>query len=280
MAKKGAILLTALLTVTACSGRPAAAPQATPGAKLTGSAAVVAAQRSTLRAPSERRTTTIRTSQSLARSESKSRPATMLLAEGYSPPTSGAYVYRLEGTQPDQYNPAGTPHRYSDATLTRTVSRRGSVVTIEQTTSTQATKQVKRIRWQRDGVFLLFVSAETFDGTYSCRFAPPIRILAFPMRAQALPTQKFHGEGELCVGKLDTLVEGRETITDATGKSWTAWRIKTRNQTYGKYPQTTHTTAWLAPSTWMDVRSDATSDVAFGTQHYKSTSRASLRSHP
>jgi hypothetical protein len=208
-----------------------------------------------------------------------------VVAGGYAPPKDGDYVYRYDGEATNPFNPAAPPQKFSNETLTKSVSHKGNVITTVQTSSTQAGRQTQRLQWETNRVLLLYFSAETPQGDFSCTFSPPLVVQHFPLHSETIPTQNFKGQGNACSGKIDITVERQEAAKDATGRSWPAWRERLRLQTNpGQFSQSSDTTMWLATALAMDVRSQGTSQYSIkgagGTQGGHGSSQTALKSHP
>jgi hypothetical protein len=210
---------------------------------------------------------------------------TKVVSGGYSPPKDGKYEYRLDGEATNPFNPAAPPQKFSNETLTKTVTHSGSVITTEQTTSTNAGKTTQRVRWESSRVLLLYVNAETPQGNYSCTFNPPLLITKFPVRAGTIPTQAFKGSGNACSGKLDIAIERRESAKDANGKSWDAWRVRVKTQSNaGQFTQNSDDTRWVSPTLAEEIRSQGTFSLkingAGGSQTSHGSQTTVLKSYP
>lgn len=221
--------------------------------------------------------------------EATSAPATTAPAEtagpqtpsdGISQPAAGTYVYEVSGKSTDPFNPAAGPQSF-EGERTVVIRNNGNVTTSEQTSSEEAGRFTLRTRHEESQVLLLSFKAETPGGDFSCELDPPLVIARFPLKAEKYPTQEFKGRGNACDGKIDIEVIGREDAKDATGRSWSAWRIKNRLEfSSGQLTLVSDGTSWIPPELGIDVRSEEKSSGRFGAQRFEAESTSSLKSRP
>jgi hypothetical protein len=197
-------------------------------------------------------------------------------------PKSGRYVYDLSGEATNPLNPSAPPEKFAGgAQTTSNISHQGNVTTDESTTSEQAGRTVSKTRWESTKVSLLSISIDTQAGTFSCTFNPPLVILHIPIKAEKFPTQTLKGDGNACSGKVDITVEGKEDVKDATGRSWSTWRVKVRQEVNSDQLTTkTDETRWFSPDLGAQVRSQATQNGTYSGLNFSSKSNTVLRSRP
>jgi hypothetical protein len=207
-------------------------------------------------------------------------------AGGISPPKDGKYVYRLDGEATNPFTPASPPQKFSNETLTKTVSHSGNVITTEQSSSVSAGRSTQKVRWESNRILLLYIKAETPQGEYTCTFDPPLLITKFPLRAETIPTQNFKGQGNACSGKLDITVERQESAKDATGRSWSAWKVHVQTEgNSAQFTQKSDDTRWVVPVLGLvEVHTQGTTDLSIkgagGTQNSHGSQQTALKSYP
>lgn len=204
-----------------------------------------------------------------------------------NPPQTGDYVYDLDGTSTDPFNPAGREYP-DDATATVELSKDGDVYTSKATNSEDPGANTTRIRRGPDRALLLFTKQERPGVSFSCTFQPPVEILHIPIRAETFPTQEWSSDG--CEGTTDITVVGKEDVTDANGETWSTWKIEqetdyTFRSEQGTATGTIRTTNWLSPDLGTSVKSHDRNDGRFenetGTsQSFSSDTTVTLKSHP
>jgi hypothetical protein len=141
------------------------------------------------------------------------------------------------------------------------------------------------MRWESNRILLTYIKAETPQGDYTCTFNPPLVIAHFPLHAETIPTQNFKGQGNACNGTLDISIVKQEQAKDATGRSWSAWRVRVRTQSNaGQFTQKSDDTRWVAPAIAMEVRTQGTTDLSIkgagGTQSSHGSEQTALKSYP
>lgn len=202
-------------------------------------------------------------------------------------PATGDYVYDLDGTTTDPFNPAGREYP-DDATQTVEVSRDGDVYSSKTTNSEESGASTTRVRWEADRALLLMTKQEQPGVTFSCTFEPPVEILHIPIRAETFPTQQWSSDN--CEGTTDITVVGEEDVQDANGNTWSTWRIEqetdyTFRSGQGTATGTLQTTTWFSPDLGNGVKSHNQNDGEFknqtGTgQEFHSDTTTTLISHP
>lgn len=207
-------------------------------------------------------------------------PAPKAPEGGSNRPKDGAYVYAVDGTATDPFNPAAPPQKYKGE-QTNTVSHSGDVYTTETTTSEQPGRTTIRTKWASDKVTMLSLKSETSGGDFSCTFNPPLTITKFPVKPETFPTQQLKGQGNACNGTLDITIVKKETTKDANGRSWSAWQVKVKLTIKSdQFTLTTNETRWVSPELGAEIRSNGAADGQFGPTKFKSTSVSALKKHP
>lgn len=206
---------------------------------------------------------------------------------GVNPPKTGDYVYDLDGTTSDPFNPAGRDYP-DDTTATVEVSKDGDVYSSKTTNSEDPGASTSRVRWEADRALLLFTKQERPGVSFSCTFEPPVEILRVPMKAETFPTQEWSSDS--CEGTTDITVVGQEDVQDANGETWSTWKIEqetdyTFRGEQGTATGTLRTTTWFSPDLGNEVRSHDRNDGEFknqtGTgQEFHSDTTITLKSHP
>ncbi|HYZ93025.1 MAG TPA: hypothetical protein VFA34_11655 [Actinomycetota bacterium] len=203
---------------------------------------------------------------------------------GINTPKDGKYVYTYKGEASDPFNPAAPPERF-DGELTIESSHEGNVYTSEQTNTESPGRVTTRSRWEATRITLLSFKTETAGGDFSCTFDPPLLIAKIPIKVEKFPTQQLKGSGNACNGKLDIEVQAKETVQDATGKSWSTWRIHVVLQVGNEqFTNTTDQTQWLSPDLGFEIKTDERSNgevkTPGGSQKFSGKSGSVLKSHP
>jgi hypothetical protein len=197
-------------------------------------------------------------------------------------PKAGRYVYDLTGEQTNPLNPSAPPEKFAPgAQTTLQTSHQGNVTTDESTSSEQAGRAVYKSRWESTKVSLLSINLESQAGSLNCTFDPPLVIVHIPIKPEKFPTQSLKGSGNACNGKVDITVEGRENVKDATGRSWSTWRVKVRQEV--KTDQLTTVgdeIRWFSPDLGTQVRTQVTQNGTYSGLNFASKSNTVLRSRP
>jgi hypothetical protein len=203
---------------------------------------------------------------------------------GVNTPKDGKYVYTYKGEATDPFNPAAPPQKF-DGELTIESSHQGNVYTSEQTNTESPGRVTTRSRWEATRITLLSFKTETAGGDFSCTFDPPLLIAKIPIKPETFPTQQLKGTGNACDGKLDISVQAKETVQDATGKSWSTWRVRVKLQVGNEqFTNTTDQTQWFSPELGIEIKTDEVSNGEVrspgGAQKFSGKSGSVLKSHP
>lgn len=214
----------------------------------------------------------------------QAQPAQPVEEGGIRPPKDGRYVYNYEGRSSDPFNPAAPPQEF-EGELVSEISHDGNVYTERQTNDQNPGVFTTRTRWEESRILLLSFRTQTAGGDFGCVFDPPLVLANLPIRPGAIPTQEFRGEGNACDGSLDINVMRREEVQDATGRTWSTWRVAVRIEAGNEqFTTVTDETQWLAPELGVEVRSDGTTHgeirTPTGSQTFDGEATAALRSHP
>ncbi len=214
----------------------------------------------------------------------QSQPTKPVAQGGVNTPKDGSYVYTYAGESDDPFNPTAPPERF-DGEQTVDISHQGNVYTSEHTNTEEPGRTTTRSRWEPDRILLLSFKAETAGGDFNCTFDPPLLIAKIPVRPETFPTQTLKGTGNFCEGKLDITVEGQETVKDATGRSWSTWRVHVRLQAGNEqFTLTTDDKQWLSPELGVEIRTNGTSHgeirTAGGSQTFDGKATSALKRHP
>lgn len=219
--------------------------------------------------------------------ESTQAPAEPQGSSGVNPPSDGTYVYDLEGSSTDPFNPAGPPREFADdAEATVDVTHSGDVYTSETTNSESPGVSTTKTKWESSRVLLLSLKTETGGGDFGCVFDPPIVATKLPPAPEAYATQEWQCKDSEGSGSTDITIVGQEDVTDANGKTWSTWKVETHTVfDFGQASGVQDDTRWVAPELGMDVRSEGSSEGEFElgagqTQPFTSESRTVLKRHP
>ena len=282
MRKRPLIAVAALLLLVAACGREGpltselAAGTATPAATSTPAATATATG-----APQATSTAAASAAPGGAGAAATAKPASQ---GGVNTPKDGRYVYRYKGEQTDPFNPTAGPQQF-DGELTVESSHSGNVYTAEQTNTESPGRVTTRTRWEPTRILLLSFKTETAGGDFNCTYDPPILIAKVPFHPEKFPTQNTKGSGNACDGKFDINVERMETVKDATGRSWSTWRVHVVF-TVGneQFTNTTDQIQWFSPDLGLEIRTQETSKgevrTPGGSQKFGGTSNSVLKSHP
>ena len=198
----------------------------------------------------------------------------------YNDPKVGAYTYDVKGEGTDQMNPAAPPQKY-EGEITVEISRSGDITTREQTSSEETGRLTIRTKRETSRVLLVSFKSETAIGDFGCELDPPLVITKFPVKPEKFPTQTFKGRGNSCDGKLDIEILRQETAKDASGKSWSTWVARTRQEV--KTNQGTlvsDQTRWVSPDLGVEIKGDQVSSGQFGAQKFKNEGTSVLTDYP
>jgi hypothetical protein len=199
---------------------------------------------------------------------------------GANRPKDGTYVYNVNGSASDPFNPAAPPQKYSGE-QTKVLSHQGDVYTEETTSSEQAGRTTIRTRWATDRVTMLSFKSETQGGEFSCTFNPPLLITKFPTKPETYPKQQLKGQGNACNGSLEITIVKREMVKDASGRAWSTWQAKVRLMFKTEQVTVTNNeTRWVSPDLGETIKSVATADGKFGPTTFKGTANTLLKTHP
>ena len=195
-------------------------------------------------------------------------------------PKAGRYVYDLSGEGKGPFDPSPRPIPSGAQTTTR-ISRNGDINTDETTSSQEAGRIVAKTRWEPSKVSLISYTLESSGRTFACTFNPPVVILNIPIKAETFPTQNLNGEGNACGGTLDITVEGKENVKDATGRTWSTWRVKVRQQVKNTQLETMmDDTRWVSPDLGTTIRTQSNQNGSSQGVTFSSKTTSVLRSHP
>jgi hypothetical protein len=195
-------------------------------------------------------------------------------------PKVGRYIYDVSGEGKGPFDPSPRPIPSGAQTTTR-ITRSGNTNTDETTSSAQAGRIVAKTRWEPTKVLLLSYTVEQSGQTLSCTFNPPIEIIHIPIKAEKFPTQNLSGQGNACGGTVDITVEGKENVKDATGKTWSTWRVKVHQEVRNNQLNTTaDETRWFSPDLGVQVRAQSNQSGSFSGASFSSKTTSVLRSHP
>jgi hypothetical protein len=195
-------------------------------------------------------------------------------------PKAGRYVYDISGESTSPFAPG--PQKFpSGSQLTTRITHSGNTNTDETTSSAQAGRVVAKTRWESARVLLLSYTVEQSGQTLSCTFNPPLEIIHIPIKAETFPSQNLSGQGNACGGTLRITVEGQENVKDATGKTWSTWRVKVRQEVKNNQLNTTaDETRWFSPDLGVQVRSQSNQSGSFSGANFSSKTTSVLRSYP
>lgn len=201
---------------------------------------------------------------------------------GVNTPKDGTYVYRLDGTS----DSAQTGHQtFSNKTATGKISHSRNLYSTQSSSSEQSGSSTTKVEWDPTQLLLVSIHIEQGSLQFDCTYNPKPVIAHIPTKAEKFPQQKLAGSGNACDGTLDIQVFDKENAKDATGKSWSTWRIevKTTNKiSYNGAPitVTSDQMRWFAPDLGVEVKevTDQQNKSAFGTGSSHLTTL--LKSHP
>jgi hypothetical protein len=201
---------------------------------------------------------------------------------GVNTPKDGSYVYTYKGEQTGPTSPS--PQRF-DGERTVESSHEGNVYTSESTNTEQPGRFTTRTRWEPTRILLLAFKNENPAGDFNCTFDPPLVIAKIPIKAEKFPTQQLKGTGNFCDGKLDITFERQEPMKDATGRSWSTWRVRVQLQAGNQQVTTTSDeTQWFSPELGAEIKTDGTTNgeaqTPGGPQKFSGKSTSVLKSHP
>ncbi len=206
-------------------------------------------------------------------------------AEGdLNQPKAGTYTYDLEGKASDPFNPAAGEQAF-DGEMSAKISHSGAVTTREQTNSEQPGVTTVRTKRETDRIVLLSFKQETAQGDFSCTFDPAPEIAHIPVKVEKFPTQQLKGQGNACGGTLNIDVQRKETVPDATGKTWDTWRILVDQTTEtSQFKIHSIDTRWISPDLGVEVASNGKTngEIKAGatSQKFSGTAKTALRKRP
>jgi hypothetical protein len=109
-------------------------------------------------------------------------------------------------------------------------------------------ESIETQRWDESGIARL---SSTAPGSPSpCAYNPPVVLVRFPLAVVTLPTQTWSGPG--CSGSLEVTVSGEESVKDAVGRIWRAWRIQ-RVHREADGTEKLQVVSWFAPQIGIEV---------------------------
>jgi hypothetical protein len=280
MSKRGLIAVVAFLLLAAACGKEGGseANLAVEGATATPSTTSKAPQASATASAAAGGAATPAPGAQTGQTETAAKPPPAAQG-GVNTPKDGRYVYDYKGESTSPFNPGG-PQKFQGE-LTIDVSHQGSVYQNEETTTVQPGRVTTRTRWESNRILLLYVKVESQGGDFSCEFDPPLLIAKIPIKPETFPTQDFKGKGNACNGKLDITVVGKEPAKDASGRSWSTWRVRVRTQTNtDQGSQSSDETRWFSPDLGAEIRTQGTFKTQFGASKFEGNATSVLKRHP
>jgi len=199
---------------------------------------------------------------------------------GANTPKDGTYDYRADGSVTSN---GSNPQNYSNQTVTADISHSGNVYTTKQTTQ-QATTTSKD-QWTSTKILFQSVEISSPYGTFSCTYNPALTIAKFPTKPETFPQQHLSGSGNACGGTLDIQVLDKENVVDASGHTWSAWKIHVKINSQFKYNGTPVTAQsdemrWFSPDLGVEVKSIANGSNTSPLGKTTSKTTTVLKSHP
>lgn len=216
--------------------------------------------------------------------QATSKPVQPAPEGGVNQPPTGTYTYDLSGTYQDPTMVSEKSYD-SDDRLIQELSRSGNTYTGKSRTNSEDDNMTstQRTRWESDKVLLTYlaVSAPPFVD-FECTITPPVEFLHIPMKAETFPKQQWNNEQDDCSGSLELTVVGKEDIKDATGKTWTTWKIDntTSYRFSGGLQGTLTGTAWFSPDLGTMIKADERNEGTAGQGDFHSHQVTLLRKHP
>jgi hypothetical protein len=281
--RKRLLLLVVIATVFAACGKAKESnvnlgvTSATPGTTASAKPGATAAAKTSAKPGSTKAPTGGTSSSGSTGSTTTPKPAPPGKA---NPPKDGSYAYRSDG---NTNSPSTGPQSYSNQTITTKISHSGNVYSSEQSTN-QGTV-TSRDQWNSANIQFLSVKIESPYGTFTCTYNPPLVIAKFPIKPETFPQQKLQGSGNACGGTLDISVLDKENVQDATGHTWSAWKLHVKINSSFKYngqpvSSSSDEMRWFSPDLGIEVKSIA--DTSNSSPLGKATGHATtvLKSHP
>jgi hypothetical protein len=200
---------------------------------------------------------------------------------GVNRPIDGTYTYSFAGTNtPTTGDPVSAPE---DATFTSKVSNDGDELTTVEQTSLGRSTSTTVYRWTDDEVAELSLETKSSAGTNGCKMADPIVVLRIPVKEGAYDEQTYEGEGGACNRTKTVKVVGRETISDAEGRSWSTWliEVKTVHKPVGLI-ETFDEQRWFSPDLGKDIKTEVKTvgENTNGDQLYNAETSTLLETYP
>jgi hypothetical protein len=198
-------------------------------------------------------------------------------------PKEGTYLYDYESERTSATTPNATPQR-TDAELSSKVTVSRDVVTVEDKTSENPAVATVQRRFADDGVYELSFRTKFPQGTSSCTFDEPTKVLPIPLKDAKMPDQSLAGDGSSCNGERDVTVEGPQSIKDADGVTWTTWRIEMTTTVKSPTGITSRNTlkTWFSPDLGKEIRAQSVAEnlTADGQVAARGESTQLLKSYP
>lgn len=197
-------------------------------------------------------------------------------------PRAGRYLYDLEGSRSGPGTVGDQP--YADgARVTIDLSVQGDVYTARSSTNQEQGATTNRNRFDAEGVVLEYTRLDSPFTSFECTYQPPVRILRYPLRAEAYPKQEWSNAD--CSGSVQIRITGRADV-QAAGRTWTTWVVETvTDYRFGTSVEgRMEGTTWYAPDLGTAVRNDMRNQGTFrstgSSQPFSSHQITTLLQHP
>jgi hypothetical protein len=202
---------------------------------------------------------------------------------GANLPKDGNYVYRMDGTSDSPFTGKQT---YNNQTVTGSLSHSGNIYTTKTSSSNSGSAETKT-EWDPTKILLVSIKGNQGGTEFSCVFNPRPVIAHIPQKAETFPQQKLQGSGNACDGTLDIQVIDKENVADATGKTWSTWKVHVKTVSHvefqgQKFTANSDQMRWVSPDLGVEIKqvTDSSTKSAAGATVQSGHITTVLKSHP